>query len=620
MPSHAVTATGRVAAGQLWVRHFSPRHGPFCNPMLALLRIRRFSRDDQTQFIDLTRHFFRRLFDIEFISGEAEAHLGVVHVLTLLAFPGVYYAVLKFMNYTHDSWQLTPARYSADALSDQSLYVFFSMVVIGVVAVLEWDRLFPDGRDYANLMPLPLKLRTIFFAKIASLFQFIGLFILAVAGVPVLIYPLVFSEGLSPAPSFQHLVWMMVVHGIAVFSGCLFMFLFFVALQGVLINLLTYTQFRRISLYVQGLASVALVCLFFLLPLIPKLLPAWEKTHSSWPYALPPMWFLGLYQTLLGTHNPVFLSPTRISVIAFVLSAGVAVVTYFMAYRRHSQMTFESPGEGCTSHFGIASLLGWLFDRFWLKEGPERGTFYFVLKTLARSTKQRLYFVGYVSVALALVLAGILEAMVYLAHGRLWASITQPDGGLLSIPLVVSFFSLVGMRAVFEFPAELPANWIFQITEESNGRMCLAGARKAMIAVAIVPPFVVSFAVYAELWGPLASLLSVLFGVFLCLILTELLLYSSRKIPFTCSNVPGKTSLSLIGAMGCAVFGFCAYAMALLEKRLFQEPTVWIVALGVELVILNRIMVHRNRSFTSGLGVQYEDKPLPAVQTLDLNA
>ena len=249
--------------------------------MLSPFRIRRFPQDEKTQFIDLTRHFYRRLFDIDFISGDAEAHLGVVHILTLLAFPGVYYAMLRFMSYEHDSWQLTPANYNADALSDQCLYVFFSMAVIGVVAVLQWDRLFPDGRDYTNLMPLPLKLRTIFCAKIAALAQFVGLFILAAAGAPVLIYPLAASEGLRPAPSFQHFIWTVMVHGIAVFSGCLFMFLFFVALQGILINLLTYTEFRIISLYAQGLSAIVLVCLLFLLPLIPELLPGLGEARTA---------------------------------------------------------------------------------------------------------------------------------------------------------------------------------------------------------------------------------------------------------------------------------------------------------------------------------------------------
>jgi hypothetical protein len=56
--------------------------------MLALFRFRRFPQDEKTQFVDLTRHFYRRLFDIEFISEDADSRLGVVHILTLLAFPG----------------------------------------------------------------------------------------------------------------------------------------------------------------------------------------------------------------------------------------------------------------------------------------------------------------------------------------------------------------------------------------------------------------------------------------------------------------------------------------------------------------------------------------------------
>ena len=63
-----------------------------------------------------------------------------------------------------------------------------------------------------------------------------------------------------------------------------------------------------------------------------------------------------------------------------------------------------------------------------------------------------------------------------------------------------------------------------------------------------------------------------------------------------------------------------AYAMALFEKWLFHEHVAWIVALGAEIIILNCIMVYRNRSFTNGFPVQYEDKLLPVVQTLDLNA
>jgi hypothetical protein len=282
-------------------------------------------------------------------------------------------------------------------------------------------------------------------------------------------------------------------------------------------------------------------------------------------------------------------------------------------------MSFESAEERRSSRFGLSRLAAGLLDRFWLKDGPERATFYFALKTLARSAKQRLYFVGFVSVGVAVVVTGILELMIHASRGDLSAAISRPGEALLSIPLVISFFTLVGTRAAFELPAELPANWIFQITEDRDGRSCLSGARKVMIAVAVVPLFALALIAYALLWGIVAALLTVIFGVLLSLILTELLLYSFRKVPFTCSHIPGKANLPLLGGLYWLVFAVYAYSMASLEKWMFHEPVAWIVVVGAEAVILNRMMVHRRRSLTHGTGLQYEDNPWPAVQTLDLN-
>jgi len=588
--------------------------------MLSLARIRRLVRDDQTHLADLTEHFFRRLFDSEFISRDAEAHLGVMHILALLAVPAVFYTFYVSPVYGYVYWHFSWSLYDSVCISDQCRYVLFSMVVIGMVTVVEWDRLFPDGRDYAILMPLPLKLRTIFCAKIAALLIFVGLFILAVAGFPTLFYPVIEVGGTLHEGPLGHLVWLMAAHGMAVFSGCLFMFLFFVALQGVLMILLSHMQFRRVSPYAQGLATVLLVCQFFLLPLVPDLLPAWERAHSPLLYALPPMWFLGLYRTLLGTESALFLALARISMIAFALSLIVAVGAYLACYRRHAQMAFEMAAEKRPSRFGIGRLLTWLLDGLWLNNGPERGTFYFVLKTLARSAKHRLYLVAYVAVGVAFALLGIMEMMTHSAQPDLWASATRPDKALLSIPLIVSFFTLVGMRAAFGFPAELPANWIFQITDENNGKECLSGVRKAMIALAVIPLFGVTLIVYSVLWGFAASLLTSLFGVLLALILVELLLYSYHKIPFTCSHLPGKLNLPLTGAIYWLVFTCYGYSMASLEEWMFHVPMAWIVVLGIEAVILNWLMAHRNRALATGQGVEYEDRPVPAVQTLDLNA
>lgn len=584
------------------------------------LKDRLFPPDERTLFINLTRHFFKRFFDIETISDEAGAHLDILQVVTILAVLGPFYACFRFFLYSIVCWNYSPAVYASLTLTDQCLYVFFSMAVIGVVAVLEWDRLFPDERDYVNLMPLPLRIRTLFCAKITALVQFVGLFILAVAAGPAVIYPLVSSRGMVPSPGFLRLLWMMAAHAIAIGSGCLFMILFFVALQGILVNLLSYRLLRRVTLYVQGLATVALVCLFLLLPLIPSLLRDWEKTHSPMLYVLPPIWFLALYRTLLGMQNAIFLSLARISILAFVLSTAIAGVTYLACYRRFSQMAFETADEHATSRFGMGTLLTRLLDRLWVKEGQERGTFYFVVKTMTRNAKQRLCFTAYAAVGLAIVATAMVVMAYHSVHENLWAVFKQPSQALISIPMVMGFFALLGLSATFELPAELPANWIFRITEENNGRNCLAGARKAMIVLAVVPLFAASFVIYAELWGPLPSAMLALTGILLSLILVEPLLFSERKIPFTCAHQAGKSNIPLAGPDSWLVLVLYGYTTALFGPRIFHERILWAVALAAEAVALNRLIARRNRSFADGFGVDFEGKPEPLIQSLDLNA
>ncbi|HET7099801.1 MAG TPA: hypothetical protein VFJ52_01515, partial [Terriglobia bacterium] len=270
--------------------------------------------------------------------------------------------------------------------------------------------------------------------------------------------------------------------------------------------------------------------------------------------------------------------------------------------------------------FSIAALLGRLLDRLWVKEGPERGTFYFVLKTLARSATQRLYFVAYVAVGLAIVMMAFLVMMSNAAHGYFWASISHSGEALLAIPMVISFFALLGMAAAFGFPAELGANWIFRITEQDSGKNSMAGARKAMILIAVVPLLATGFVVYSEFWGLAASLKAIAIGVLASLILVEPLLYSERKIPFTCAYQPGKSSLPVADRVTWLALALYIFSMASLQEWAFQKPLMWAVAVATGLVILNRIITHRNRSFTTGLAVEFENKPLPAVQTLDLNA
>ena len=43
-----------------------------------------------------------------------------------------------------------------------------TMLVVGVFAVLSWESMFPDRQDVLVLAPLPVRARTLLFAKVAA--------------------------------------------------------------------------------------------------------------------------------------------------------------------------------------------------------------------------------------------------------------------------------------------------------------------------------------------------------------------------------------------------------------------------------------------------------------------
>ena len=589
--------------------------------------IRRLFRDDETHFVELARHFFARFFASELVSREGEAHLTLVHVLALLATPTLLYTLYLFQVYD-DIGQNHPAVYAAVSLVDRSRYVTLAMVVIGFVAVLEWDALFPDYRDYVVLTVLPLRASTVFAAKVAALGVFAALFIVDVSGLPTLAYPLVEAQALpDPRVSLLHLLRTLVAHGVAVASASAFVFLFFVALEGLLISLLDYRWFKRVSLYVQVISIVALLSMFFLLPMFSELVPAWRRTPSLELYALPPMWYLGLYQTLLGAaggRSPVDLELARIGLEALGAVAAVAVLAYVASYRKYVRRSFEQTEAVRSGPGWTRGALGRLADRFIVPRPLERAAFYFVSKTIARSARHRLYFAAYVGVGCALVVEGLvtLAANRRLAPGGGSGGNSDPAGPsatLLSIPLVLSFFALSGMRVVFPIPADLRANWIFQLTEGDRRRECLAGVRKAMLVWTVGPLFLALLPVYALVWGWWVALVELAFGVILSLALVELLMLRFSKIPFTCSFLPGKANITLLGFFYWFAFTTYAYSMAWLEAWMIERPISLVAFFGLAIPALAWLVAYRNRLLEAGFTFTYEDVPEPAVRRLNLN-
>ena len=581
-------------------------------------RIRIFFRDDETHFVKLVELFFRRFFDNEFISQGSEARLTVVNVLALLALPPILYTFYLIPVYDN-IWWYYPWQFPAVSLIDRCRFVTFSMVIIGFVAVLEWDALFPDRRDYFILTSLPLKATTIFAAKITALLLFLSLFAIDVAGVPTLFYPGVETMGIRAHVSLLHLCGLVIAHAVAIAAASTFSFLLLVAIQGVLTNLLSPQLFKRVSLYVQVLAMMMLLLLLFLLPIISTHLPKWQHTRSTQLLCLPPLWFLGLYQTLLGSADAAFQSLARISILALAFVVLVCAAGYVLNYRRQMQRALDVTLTDPAGPSWLARSALRLVNQLVLRKPLERATFYFVMRTIARSAKQRLYFAAYVGIGLSLALLGIFEALLHSSRGDLVYVLTQPHEPLIAIPLIISFFLLSGMRMVFTVPAELRANWVFQLAEDENRIDCLTGTRKAMIAP-VALTLVALFPLYSALWGWRPAFMHLGLCLVLSLILVEILLLNFRKIPFTCSFQPGKANITVRGVFYWFAFTTYAYSMATIERWLLHDGFRWMVFVVVAVLGFVALVRWRNETTAQRFRMVYDDAPNPEVQTLGLGA
>jgi hypothetical protein len=109
------------------------------------------------------------------------------------------------------------------------------------------------------------------------------------------------------------------------------------AAQGVTLSLLGPKLFRRASTILQVLVVGALALFFALLPAL-NVAAAHTITGGPraqpWILALPPMWFLGVYEWILGSTQPLISQLAGRAVLAFALPLAIVVVTYPLAYRR----------------------------------------------------------------------------------------------------------------------------------------------------------------------------------------------------------------------------------------------------------------------------------------------
>jgi hypothetical protein len=184
--------------------------------------------------------------------------------------------------------------------------------------------------------------------------------------------------------------------------------------------------------------------------------------------------------------------------------------------------------------------------------------------------------------------------------------------------LGVEFFVLVGARMIYALPAELSANWIFQMAAGSKSSQGIAVARKALLWQILLPVHLLFFIVAVVFQGWSAAILQGVLNLAIALFLMEWLLGSFDRIPFTATYQPGKARIHLMWPIYWAGFYSYSFVMAAWEGYLITRPRAYLV---FGCLLLSAIVWFRRRSAHPGQALRpliFDDVPNPTIQLLNL--
>lgn len=485
----------------------------------------------------LVRHSIERVVHGGGDSGELDFGIGAM--LALLAVPGAF-----------ASFAASPA--------DEYFFIVLAMVATGAVAIWKWDALIPDRRDYVNLAPLPIPAMHILYANLAALLLVAAAVSFDVNVASSVLFSLV---AVGSQSSFGYTAIFFATHLFSVFLASMFGFFIVLAILGLMMTALPYRAFRRCSVYVRcGMVAVLMAVLStsFEMTAIVQ-----HPSLGSRPLLqlLPSVWFFGLCQRLRGLMDPTFEMLTKTAILASVAAPALAIAVYMLSYGRCFTKISESITNFAAIGGGIRHSSRHRATDLFLRTPFERGCFSFILKALFRSENHMLIVGGFAGVGIVLASETLVQSASAVGAGR-W-----PSAALLSIPFIVLYLLLIGLRFSFEVPVMQKANWVFRVGTNPDASDCIGLARKIMLTFLIPSLLGIVLPAYGFISGWRVGLIHTAVIAAASMLLIEILLVRFRKIPFTCSAPHFKSNIPISGFF--YFVGFIAFTswVPLIEQR-----------------------------------------------------
>ncbi len=544
------------------------------------------------EFRVLYRQFLLRVIDLESLSIEADIprflgqFAGVLIMISLLQALGAF-----GMSQPPDA----AARLAISWGKEQSL-ICDMMLVVGLIAVVSWDNIFPDRRDVMVLSPLPIRPLTILLAKVSASAAIVSVAILALNIGSGFAWPLILA-GFPGVLRFCPAYWLTMA------AASLFLFCAVLTIQGFAALLLPRRIFLGLSAILQLAAFGLFLGTFFLLPTFTSL-AEWTYPGNHWILASsPPYWFFALFNQLNGSMPPALGWLAQRAWFGLGLAVFGAAASLILCYLRTMKKTVEEPD--------LVARAGGIHWAPRLGSPLQTAIVLFSSRSIIRSRQHRVVLAFYLSIVFATALS--------MVHNQVSRPGPRPLTAEFLIPTIVMMaLAVAGFRNIFPLPISLNANWVLRLTQLNPSHKYIAATRLCQLLFAVLPVWLVA-ACLSLPFGPRYQVTEHL--VVLALLgwlFAEVSLIGFYKVPFTCSYLPGKTNIQFAFWGFVVVLMILAVSFAPLEMEALGIPFRYaILCLAVAAAAIGLSAFNRHRAQSAVL--YFEEFPDPMITTLGLS-
>ncbi len=192
-----------------------------------------------------------------------------------------------------------------------------------------------------------------------------------------------------------------------------------------------------------------------------------------------------------------------------------------------------------------------------------------------------------------------------------------------SVPVIASTFVMLvfwtlGVRVAMAIPMELKAHWVFRILPLPGPAGLLPATRRTMYALALAPLWTGFALCLSYLWPPRVAFGHLAVYALVNAVLIELCLRGFRKVPFTCSFLPGKSNLHITVCL-CLLLGMnILYLGSEAERRALADAGRYTATAAMLAAATLGARRMAERAAEAETELLFEEEPAPAVTSLGL--